>query len=210
MTSEDLERREQERAVKITIENTPEDSEEDDVDDAPSQQVHQQADDASSQNHRVDPLEGGDHQEDTPEAGHGRSIKRWLSNITEIPDDECDDADISLNFHEDGAALETDGRDRGEKYRVLDEHQEEHQEEEEGSDNKMAFIDTAFALNESELTDHNCETEIVTPKELCRKENISRSSIFHNFYSIINSFTRVFMTYKNSYSFSFLLHPTWI
>ena len=203
MTSDDLEHREQERAVKITIENTPDDSEEDDLDDAPSQQGHQQADDASSQNHRVD-------QEEIPEAGHGRSIKRWLSNITEIPDDECDDADISLNFHEDGAALETDGRDRGEKYRVLDEPAEEHQEEEEGSDNKMAYIDTAFALNESELTDQNCETEIFTPKELCRKENISRSSIFHNFYSIVNSFTQVFMTYKNSYSFSFLPHPTWI
>ena len=141
-----LEQSDQEHSVKITIDDTPVDSDEDDVDDKPIGQVDKS----------VDPVE----------AGYQRSMKRLLSNITEISDDECDDCDeaeIVMNFPEEkkGATSRTDVTQ--DRYKVdIGEKQDEENETE--AENFSSFIDSAFTLNETELNDETIQTENKTPK----------------------------------------------
>ena len=142
----DLEQSDQEQSVKITIDDSPVDSDEDDVDDKPIGQVDK----------AVDPVE----------AGYQRSMKRLLSNITEISDDEyddCDEAEIVVNFSEEkeGATFKTDViQDR---YKVdIEEKQDEESEAE--PENNSSIIDSAFTLNETELNDETIQTEKETPK----------------------------------------------
>lgn len=139
----DLEQSEQ--SVKITIEDTPEDSDEDDVDNEPPDQV--------------------DKQEDPFEAGYQRSMKRLLSNIAEIPDDECDEAEIVMDFPEEReGGSETD--DRQDRYKVdIEDRQDEEAETE--AENNLSFIDAAFTLNETELSDETSEPERFAPEEHC-------------------------------------------
>ena len=133
-----------EHSVKITIEDTPEDSDEDDVDDEQPNQV--------------------DKQEDPLEAGYQRSMKRLLSNIAEIPDDECDEAEIVMDFPESEGGSETD--DRQGRYKVSTEERQDEEAETE-AENNVPFIDAAFTLNETELSDETSEPERFTPEEHC-------------------------------------------
>ena len=140
----DLEQSDQEHSVKITIEETPEDSDEDDFNDKPLDQVVTKS---------KDPLE----------AGYQRSMKRLLSNITEIPDDECDEDEITMEFPKDKDGETSEIEDKQERYKVYTDEQQDVEEETEAG-NSMSFIDSAFTLNEIELNDDNSEPEKMTPK----------------------------------------------
>ena len=142
----DLEQSDQEHSVKITIDDSPVDSDEDDVDDKPIGQVDK----------AVDPVE----------AGYQRSMKRLLSNITEISDDEvedCDEAEIVVNFSEEkeGATSKTDVTQ--DRYKV-DTEEKQDEESEAEPENNSSTIDSAFTLNETELNDETIQTEKETPK----------------------------------------------
>ena len=121
--------------MKITIEDTPEDSDEDDVDNEPL------------------------------EDGYQRSMKRLLSNITEIPDDECDEAEIVMDFPEEReCGIERD--DRQDRYKV-DTEERQDEEAETKAENDVPFMDSAFTINKTELSDETNEPESFTPEEHC-------------------------------------------
>ena len=150
-----MEQSDQEQSVKITIEDTPEDSDEDDVDDNDKQLVH------------------ADKPEDPLEAGYQRSMKRLLSNIAEIPDDECDDcheSEIAVVFPEEKEGG-TEANVRQDRYKVDTEERRDEEVETE-AENTPSFIDSsAFTLNENELNDETSEPDKFKPEEHCHNYN---------------------------------------
>ena len=92
-------------------------------------------------------------------------MKRLLSNITEISDGECDEAEIVMDFPEERkSGSETD--DRQDRYKVDTEDRQD-EEAETKAENDVPFIDSAFTLNKTELDDETSEQEGVTPEEHC-------------------------------------------
>ena len=148
----DLEQSDQEQSVKITIEDTPEcsDSDEDDVDDDNVKQLGQV-----------------DKPEDPLEAGYQRSMKRLLSNIAEIPDDECEDcneSEIAVEFPEEKEGG-TEENVRQDRYKVDTKERQDEEAETETENTPSFFIDSAFTLNENELNDETSEPEKFKPEE---------------------------------------------